>query len=160
MDHLIAVIFHKEEDRVRQDCWLDMIEEYWLAMTILRKRSDYSDEDIDEFQSLIDSFFKNYLNETGVEEIINYIHILASGHIKYYMQLHRNLYKFSQQGWESLNSKFKQVFFRHMQRGGNYGMGVEEHERAYLCSIMKAFQRLILWIFGEAETCFNNKTSA
>jgi hypothetical protein len=58
MDHLIAVIFHKEEDRVRRDCWLDMIEEYWLAMTILRKRSDYSDEDIDEFQSLIDSFFK------------------------------------------------------------------------------------------------------
>jgi hypothetical protein len=38
-------------------------------------------------------------------------------------------------------------------------MGVEEHERAYLCSIMRAFQRKILWISGEAETYFNNKNS-
>jgi len=90
IDHLIAVIFHKEEDHVRRDCWLDMIEEYRLALTILRKRSDYSDEDTNEFQSLIGSF-KKYLSETGVEGITNCIHILASGHMKYYMQLHRNL---------------------------------------------------------------------
>jgi hypothetical protein len=111
MDHLIAVIFHKEENCVKRDFWQNMIEEDRLAMTILRKRSDYSDKDIDEFQSLIDSYYKKYLSETGVEGITNYIHILASGHMKYYMQLHRNLYKFSQQDWESLNSKFKQVFF-------------------------------------------------
>ncbi len=84
--------------------------------------------------------------------------MLASGHIKYYMELHRNLYKYSQQGWESLNSKFKQVYFRHTQRGGNYGCNTEENERAHLCSIMKAFQHEVLWILGEAENHFLGKT--
>ena len=83
---------------------------------------------------------------------------VKSGQIKYYMELHRNLYKYSQQGWESLNSKFKQVYFRHTQRGGNYGCNTEENERTHLCSIMKAFQREVLWISGEAENHFLGKT--
>ena len=83
---------------------------------------------------------------------------VKSDHIKYYMELHRNLYKYSQQGWESLNSKFKQVYFRHTQRGGNYGCNTEENERTHLCSIMKAFQREVLWISGEAENHFLGKT--
>jgi len=135
-----------------------MIEEYRMAMQILRKRSDFTDQDIKSFKDLIDSFFQKYLKETGVEGITNYIHMLASGHIKYYMELHRNLYKYSQQGWESLNSKFKQVYFRHTQRGGNYGCNTEENERAHLCSIMKAFQHEVLWILGEAENHFLGKT--
>lgn len=94
MDHLIAIIFHKEEDCARWDCWLNVIEEYRLAMKIVRKRSDDSDKDIEAFQSLIDSFFNKYLSETLVEEITNYIYMLASRHIKCYVQLHRNLYKY------------------------------------------------------------------
>jgi hypothetical protein len=33
------------------------------------------------------------------------------------MKQHHNLYKFSQQGWESLNEKFKLIFFNHTQWG-------------------------------------------
>jgi len=84
-----------------------MMEEYRLAMEILRKRSDYTNQDIEMLQDLIDSFFKKYLSETGVEGITNYLHMLASGHIRYYMELHHNLYKYSQQCWGSLNSKYK-----------------------------------------------------
>jgi hypothetical protein len=47
--------------------------------------------------------------------------MLGSGHIKHYMTIHHNLYKYSQQGWESLNEKFKLMLFNHMQRGGNFG---------------------------------------
>jgi hypothetical protein len=64
------------------------------------------DGDIETFQNLIDSFFKSYVNETGCEGITNYICMLVTGHLKYYMEIHRNLYKYSQQGWESLNSKY------------------------------------------------------
>ena len=49
------------------------------------------------------------------------VHMLLSGHIKYYMTTHRNLYKFLQPGWESLNAKFKLTFFNHTQQGGNFG---------------------------------------
>jgi hypothetical protein len=85
---------------------------------------------------------------------MNYLHMLGSGHMKYYMEVHRNLYKFSQQGWESLNSKYKQVFFRHTGRGGHRGKESGESERYYLLSVMKAFQREMLWISGEADNYF------
>jgi hypothetical protein len=55
-------------------------------------------------------FSQEYIKIVGVEGITNYIHLLGSGHVKYYMQEHQNLYKYSQQGWESLNANFKQVF--------------------------------------------------
>jgi hypothetical protein len=60
-------------------------------------------------------------SSAGKEGITNYIHMLGSGHIKHYMTIHHNLYKYSQQGWESLNEKFKLMLFNHMQRGGNFG---------------------------------------
>jgi hypothetical protein len=37
--------------------------------------------------------------------------MLGSLHIAYYMKRHRNLYKFSQQVWESLIEKVKLFFF-------------------------------------------------
>ena len=151
---LIDIIFDKEEDAERHDTWSDMISQYITAMKILRKRSEYTTQDITVFQNLMDDFFEKYVAETGNEGITNYIHMLASGHIKYYMEVHKNLYKFSQQGWESLNSKYKQVFFRHTQRGGNFGKEEDENERAYLLSIMKAFKREMLWISGIAEKYF------
>jgi hypothetical protein len=98
-----------------------MMEKYRLAMKILHKQSEYTDDDLNRFQDLIDYFFKNYVRETGVQGITNYLHMLGSGHIKNYMEVHRNLYKFLQQGWEPLNSKYKKVFFGHTQRGGHYG---------------------------------------
>jgi hypothetical protein len=147
-------VFNKPEDAARRDMWRDMMEKYHLSMQILRKRSDYTDDEINLFQDLMDDFFAKYVAETGVEGITNYIHMLGSGHIKYYMEVHRNLYKFSQQGWESLNSKFKQVFFRHTQRGGHYGRESDESDRYYLSAVIKAFQREMLWISGDAEKYF------
>lgn len=153
---LIDAIFDKEEDERVRDCWRDLVMQYSMAIRILRKRSEYTDNDIETFQNLIDSFFKSYVNETGSEGVTNYIHMLASGHIKYYMEIHRNLYKYSQQGWESLNSKYKQVFFKHTQRGGNYGKDTGENERSYLFPVMRAFQRELLWISGDADIYFNS----
>ena len=80
--------------------------------------------------------------------------MLGSSHILYYMKQHRNLYKFSQQGWESLNEKFKLIFFNHSQRGGNYGSNVSENDRHYLKTIFMAFQREVLWDFGVGEEYF------
>jgi hypothetical protein len=59
-----------------------MMEKYRLAMKILHKQSEYTDDDLNRFQDLIDYFFKNYVRETGVQGITNYLHMLGSGHIK------------------------------------------------------------------------------
>jgi hypothetical protein len=102
-----------------------------------KTQNEYTDDDIDQFQNKIDDFFSAYVETSGAskEGITNYIHMLGSSHIKYYMKQHRNLYKFAQQGWESLNEKVKLSFFNHSQRGGNSGANGEESERYYLRSI-------------------------
>jgi hypothetical protein len=153
---LIDSIFNKEEDEAQRNMWNDMMESYCMAIEILRKTNEYQVEDINQFQDLIDDFSEKIFPLTGCEGITNYIHMLGSGHIKYYMSTHRNLYKFSQQGWESLNSKYKQVFFQHTQCGGNFGRGTDENEQSYLFSVMKAFQRELLWISGDAEQYFTS----
>jgi len=87
-----------------KEIWRQMIFDYRDAMNILRKTQEYTDEDIEIFQDKIDSFFKAYVETSGAskEGITNYIHMLGSAHVAYYMKKHRNLYKFSQEGWESL----------------------------------------------------------
>jgi hypothetical protein len=138
-----------------------MVQNYRDAMVILRKPEEYTVDDIDNFQTKIDDFFTAYVEESGAgkEGITNYIHMLGSSHISYFMKRHRNLYKFSQQGWESLNEKLKLIFFNHSQRGGNYGNNVSENDQNYLKTIFMAFQREILWTSGVADTYFLEKNN-
>jgi len=74
--------------------------------------------------------------------------------LKYYVSIHHNLYKYSQQGWESLNEKFKLIFFNHTQRRGTFAKNSEEMEGSYLKSIYRDFQHEVLWISGVADDYF------
>jgi hypothetical protein len=151
---LINAIFDSPEDEEQRNAWSSILENYKPAMEILRKRSNYTPDGVNRFQDLIDDFFYMYPSEVGIERITNYIHMLSSGHIKYYMDIHKSLYKYSQQGWESLNAKYNHIFFYHTQRGGHFGKNTEVKEHSYIPSVMKAFQRELLWISGEAENYF------
>jgi hypothetical protein len=59
-------------------------------MDVLLLKREYTDEDIESFQEKIDDFLITYVERFGAgkEGITNYIHILGSGHLKYYMTLH------------------------------------------------------------------------
>jgi hypothetical protein len=48
----------------------------------------------------------------------NYTHLLGSGHVADMLFHHRNLYVFSNQGWEALSMLVKQVYFCRTARGG------------------------------------------
>lgn len=155
---LVEYIFQAPEDVEVREIWRSMIIDYRDALMILRQSSEYSDDEITDFQEKIDRFFYNYLENSGAskEGITNYLHMLGSGHVSYYMKKHKNLSKFSQQGWESLNEKVKLIFFNHTQRGGNYGSSAGGQERYYLRSIFLAFQREVMWISGMAESLFTD----
>jgi len=152
---LIDYVITGNIERVRQlrQTWRNITHYFMDAMSILRSRHDLSDEEIEVFQREADKFYLTWIATTMREGITNYIHMIGSGHIRYYLQLHKNLYKFSQQGWESLNAKIKTYFFRHTQRGGNDNSH-DEHSRTYLKQILYMFQRELLWISGVAEQHF------
>jgi hypothetical protein len=113
IDALVNRVFSAPQHKQRKQIWLQLITNYRNAIRILWKRSAYTEDDICEFQLKINDFFVAHVEESGAgkEGVTNYIHMLGSGHVAYYMKAHGNLYKFSQQGWESLNEKFKLSFF-------------------------------------------------
>jgi hypothetical protein len=100
IDVLIDFIFSSPEDIDMRNIWWMMMQDYRGAMAILWKWSEYSVNDLKEFQLKIDAFFAAYVERSGgaIEGVTNYINMLGGKHIHYYLEQHGNLCKYSQQG--------------------------------------------------------------
>ena len=72
-------------------------------MKLAKQKHDFSDDEIDTFQKAVDNFFVPWVHLTGLEGQTNYIHMLGSGHFKSFLEEWHSLYRYEQQGWESLN---------------------------------------------------------
>ena len=82
LDLLIEVCI---PDHDRAALWIRAVTSYSSAIEVARKREDYLDDDIMEFQRLIDSFFEDWVGLHGLSGCTNYIHMLSSGHVAEYM---------------------------------------------------------------------------
>jgi hypothetical protein len=79
------------------------------------------DDDLEEFQDLIDKWFYEYVHLVGLPDISNYIHLLGAGHLYFYIKKYGNLYRYQQQGWEMKNSIIASFIMRQTRRGGAGG---------------------------------------
>ena len=129
--------------------WKDAIASYCSTISMACQREDFSDHDIEVFQNVVDDFDVKWIALHGHEGITNYIHMVGAGHITDYIHVHRNLYKFSQQGWESLNLKIKALYFCSMQHGG-FG----SKSRSHILPIIWFLQRELMWKTGLAQKFF------
>jgi len=120
MDCLVGELFSLESQCESRNAWLTVLKEYRSFMELARSREEFSDDDIDAFQKQADTFFALWVDLNGYKGITNYIHMIGAGHLTIYLRIYRNLYHYSQQGWEALNQKIKLIFFFHTQRGGKY----------------------------------------
>jgi hypothetical protein len=116
------------------------------ALEKMRQKDDFSREQIISFQGDVDEFAQVWMQLYGHSGMTNYIHMMMSGHLSYYMFKWKNLYRYSQQGWEALNSLLKTFYYRRTQRGGasNNGRG----DKTKLLPIAKWLQRRLLWQCG------------
>ena len=71
------------------------------------------------------------------------LHMNGSGHIAEYFCKWKNLYCFSQQGWEAMNSLTKTFFFRRTSHGGGV-KGVSKKSR--LIPIARWLQRRLIFL--------------
>jgi len=94
------------------------VADYSHAMVILGQKTNYTDNDINQFQEKIDSWFATWVYEFGSEALTNYTHLLSSGHIREEMEDLGNLYRYSQEGVEAMIGLMKNYFFRRTMRGG------------------------------------------
>jgi hypothetical protein len=74
--------------------------------------------------------------------------MIASGHIADYLYKWKNLYRFSQQGWEAMNSLIKTFFFRRTSHGG----GVRGNsKKSRLIPIARWLQRRLIFLCRFSE---------
>ncbi len=118
------------------------------TMDDLCKKTPFSNHKVEEFQDLADHFSQKWLDLTLLPGMTNSIHMLASDHLAEYLFRHRNLYVYSNQGWEALNALVKQVYFRRTQRGGAAG---SSGKRSRLRSIGYWLQRRLVFMGVETE---------
>jgi hypothetical protein len=125
---------------------------YKSAMKLLTLHRELTDEEINQFQDLVDDFFATWIDVFGEEGVTNYIHMLASGHIAYFLKKYGCLYLYSQQGWEALNSTIQTFIMQNSQRGG-HGSG-ENGRKSYIFPLVRLIIRDLLWKTYTADKFF------
>ena len=151
LELLIEVCFPDSDANKRR--LLRCFPRYRDALIILRKNSDYTEDEIKAFQVHIDAWFCDWVVVYGREGCTNYAHLLSSSHVMRYMMEWKCLYRYSQQGWEALNALIKAYFFRRTNRGGFAG---NAKKKTKLLEIARWLQRRIMWYSGHGDALFND----
>ena len=66
---------------------LTAVNKYSPAMSLLTQHRELSDEEMEEFQTDTDFFIENWVEIFGAEGVTNYIHILGSAHMLYFLKI-------------------------------------------------------------------------
>ncbi len=69
---------------------------YSIAIGLLNKHYQLSEEEVEEFQDNCDAFFHLWVEIFGVEGVTNYIHLIGSGHMQYFLKNYGSMYWYSQ----------------------------------------------------------------
>ena len=144
VDMLDDVVTLCVTDEVRKTLWTTSLNHYRKAMVYLRQREDFSNKSIAKYQSHADKFYQAWIMLWQKEGITNYLHMIGSGHIADYLYKWKNLYRFSQQGWEAMNSLIKTFFFRRTSHGG--GVKGEDTKKSRLIPIARWLQRRLVFL--------------
>ena len=131
-----------------------MITRYLHILEILLYRKPFSDEMIYDLQDKIDIYFIKWIKLSGRNGMTNYIHFKGSGHVCYYLFKYRNLYRYSQQGFEAMMSKIKAIYHKCTSRGGN---GSAEEDRSHILQVAHFLLRAMMWNSGRGEAYFRSK---
>ena len=122
---------------------------FYFILQALSQKNDFSDVQIDAFQTKADEFFSGWLDLMGYDGITNYIHMLGAGHIRYFLKKWRNLNRFSNQGWEAYNALVANYWHHRTQKGGGKG------EKSKILAIAQWLLRVMMWRTGEGDRYFN-----
>jgi hypothetical protein len=151
IDNFATLVAVSVSDNTRLKKYMYCILQYRQGMELLRQREEFTDENVKQFQRHIDSWHQVWMQLHGHEGCTNYTHMISSGHMPEYMFKWRNLYRFSQQGWENFNHVFSTIYFRLTNHGGcRHATAM----KSKLVGIARWLQRRFLWMVGVGTRLF------
>jgi hypothetical protein len=148
-----ALVQASVHDNARSEKYRVSIHHYRIAISILREKREFTDDRIKEFQLHVDEWFQLWNKLWSFEGCTNYTHVLSSAHMCEFMYKWRNLYRFSQQGWEKFNHIFSTFYFRRTNHGGKRHA---DSIKSKLVPIAKWLQRRLLWLTNAADNILNH----
>ena len=107
-------------------------------------------------QRKIELFYESWYDLCGKDGLTNFIYLLDSSHVMYYLEKYRNLYRFSNQAWEHLNNRLKMFYLQKTQRGGS-GKYPSKIGPSYTRPIARWMQRILMWNTGLGELYFSGE---
>lgn len=114
---------------------------YREALELLMLHREPSDEEIENFQSLVDDFFEIWVGMFGSEGVTNYIHMLASSHIYYFLK-NTNACTFTHnRDGKHWMEKSKHSFIRVHKEGNTAVVPKIERSHTYIYSIVRLMIR-------------------
>jgi hypothetical protein len=134
--------------------WEALMDTYLPLMELIRRYEDFADSDIYNLHCLSAKFMGQWVDSMNGQSITNYIHMIGAGHLVYHVSKYRNLYKFSQQGWEALNKKLKYCYLHNTNHGGCGGRQPGALSGDHVLPLMHLMQRSIMWTLGHDGDSF------
>ena len=115
--------------------------------SIIEKHRDmvgFNDDDTIDLQRKFDIFYDLWFELCFKYDLTNYIHLLGSVHIIYYLKKYRNIYIFSNQARERLNNRLKMFYLQKSQHGG-HGKYPSKVGTSYVCLMVRWIQCILIW---------------
>jgi hypothetical protein len=152
LSDLAAILFRGMDD-TRLQQWQEMLSMYVHAIKLAFQHDDFGDDEIEEFQDLIDEWYYLYVEMLGLPGVTNYMHLLGAGHLYHYIKKWGNLYRYQQQGWEMKNGNIAAFMNRRTRKGVAGGKCGPAHT-SRIIPVMQWFQRTTAWVTGDALEFF------
>ena len=124
----------------------------------LHSTLEYTDDDITELEKNIDIMYTYLVTSIGGAEngVTNYFHYLGAGHVVWMIRRYGNLWRFCNEGLESLNSLASKRYNGFNNKGGHKSARKNEAKKKVLPFEVLGnwLARLSMWHIGLADTMF------
>lgn len=101
--------------------WMLFLDEYVHINELLHSTDDYSLDDIARLEKHMDACYHLLVSRIGGAErgVTNYFHQMGSGHVMWMIKRYGNLWRFCNEGAESMNSMLSKRYNSFNNKGGN-----------------------------------------
>jgi hypothetical protein len=147
-----------ELDSVRQEEWMTFLYHYVNMNERLHSPLEFTSADIVEFETHIDATYCLLVKSIGGKDngATNYFHYLGSGHVIWMVKRYGNLWKYCNEGVESLNSVASKRYNMFNNKGGY--KSTRRGDMKQKCNPFEVLAawlaRLSMWHLGTANVMF------
>jgi len=153
-----------ESQKQRRDEWMTFLYHYVHVNEKLHSTLEFTAADISALEKDIDAMYTYLVTSIGGAEngVTNYFHYLGSGHIVWMIKRYGNLWRFCNEGLESLNSLASKRYNGFNNKGGHKATCKKESKKNVLpFEVLGTWMaRLSMWHIGTADTMFAVESTA